>query len=100
VFGHRRAADRLWAGTGVAGGKLQDVRLVAGRLPVRVTHQRIELVRAHIVAALCVIAPTVVADDRASLHRIARQTVERVRRTDESVVAFSVKDALGDDGGS
>ena len=80
VLANRRAVDGLRAGTGIAGGKFQDVRLVAGCGSVRVAYQTVKFHRAQIVAALNVVAPTVRPDHRASADGIACQRLVARRR--------------------
>ena len=96
IFCHRRAADRLHARPGIAGGEFQNVRLVVGRPQIRVPHQGVELRRAHIVTALRVIAPTVRADVRPGANRIVREDFEGGRRL---VSSITIKHALYDDRG-
>ena len=97
VFARRGAVKGLRAGTGVAGGKLKNVRLVAGRFGIGITNERIEFVGAEVITSLHVVAPTVGADHRAGPDRIPRQRLFIGRQL---IVAHRVEDALHDDVGA
>src|SRR5438034_3300907 len=82
----------LFRSTGVACGKLEDVRLVPQGQGIGVAHQRIKLHGADIVAALGVVTPTVRPDIGAGAHRVARQGDRKSTRLNSShtVISYAV----------
>ena len=101
VLGHRRAVDGLWTRAGVAGGKLDDVRLVTGHPVVRhrVAHQRVELGGADVVATLGVVTPTVRADHRPRRHRVAAKALAQRSEVDPRAARSLSIEARRDRGG-
>ena len=94
VLGHCRTANGLRARPGVARGEFQNVLLIARGLGVRVAHERVELGRAYVVAALRVIAPTVGTNLGSRPHRVVSQHFVRRWRV---VFAAAIEQALRDD---
>src|SRR5688572_15044152 len=92
VFGHRRTADRLHAGAGVARREFEDVRLVAQCKRVGIAHQRVKFHRADVVTTLRVVAPTVRANVGASALCITSHRLEGRRWL---VPSGAIKEPLG-----
>ena len=59
VLGDGGAADGLEPRPGVSGGKLEDVRLIARRVCIRIAHQGIKFSGTDIVTTLSVVSPTI-----------------------------------------
>ena len=93
VLGDGRAVDGLGARTGVAGGELQNVGLIARSRRVGVPHQGVEFRRTQVVPPLRVIAPTVGSDHRPGAHRVPGQRF----RGRQFVIPHAVEDALNDE---
>ena len=94
VLGHRRAADGLSSGAGVAVAELEHVRLLAGDVRIGVADERVELRGAQVVLARGVVAPRVRSDVCAAADGVLRQLRVARRRM---VIARAVEDPLGDD---
>ena len=98
ILARGRTVHRLGIGPGVAGGKFQDVRLIAGSRRVCIPHQFIKLRGINIVLALDIIAPTVRADLGARANGIPREVSVTGRRAD--LVRIGVKDSLDEEAGT